>query len=398
MPELSELARETEPYVLKLREELHRIPELRFEEEQTLAVVRREVEARAASPGRSQDLKIREYQGGLVVDLTVNPAAERWLFRADIDGLPVPEQTGLPYASIHPGRMHACGHDAHTAMLLGAFSVLAGRGMSTRNLRFVWQRAEENPVTESGGAMLVREGVCENVSRVYGLHVDANRPSGRFLSRPGTHMANSDRLHVQVRCQGGHVARPHHGSDAADIAVDVCAALRGFGLRTLGPQEAISLVPAIIRAGTASNVRPDTAELWFAVRNFLDAARRQAFEAALTREIEEVVRRYADATVTVTPVRGHPSLVNAAMEVDRVRGLLQAVGLETGEDDIRFGGEDFAWYLRALPGCFWFLGAQGPGSADHHAPRFNPDPTVFWRGVQFWLVLATAPAGARADP
>ena len=389
---LSELARESEPYVLRLREELHRIPELRFEEEQTLAVVRREVEARAAASPRSSKIEIREYRGGLVVDVTVDEGAERWLLRADVDGLPVPEQTDLAYASINSGRMHACGHDAHTAMLLGAFSLLVGPATPSRNLRFVWQRAEENPVTESGGAMLVREGVCEGVSRVYGLHVDANRESGSFLSRSGAHMANSDRLQVQITCQGGHVARPHHGSNAADIAIDVCGALRGFGLRTLGPLEPISLVPAIVRAGTASNVRPDTAELWFAVRNFLAAEPRQAFEAALVREIEHVVRRYADARVSVTPVRGHPSLVNAAPEVERVRRLLQTAGLETAEDDIRFGGEDFAWYLRARPGCFWFLGAHTDDSADHHAPRFNPDPTTFWRGVHYWLVLATAPA------
>jgi len=396
--QLSELARETEPYVVKLREQLHRIPELRFEEERTLAVVRHEIEARTAASRRTpRDIEIREYKGGLVVDVTVDPAAERWLFRADVDGLPIPEQTGLPYTSIHPGRMHACGHDAHTAMLLGAFSLLVGPVTPTRNLRFVWQRAEENPLTESGGAMLVREGACEGVSRVYGLHVDANKKSGWFLSRSGAHMANSDRLQVQITCQGGHVARPHHGSNAADIAVDVCSALRGFGLRTLGPQEAISLVPAIVRAGTASNVRPDTAELWFAVRNFLDAERRQALETALTREIEQVVRRYADAAVTVTPVRGHPSLVNTATEVEWVRGLLHAAGLETREDEIRFGGEDFAWYLRARPGCFWFLGAQGDGSADHHAPRFNPDPGVFWRGVHYWLILAMAPGGPRDD-
>src|SRR5262249_45344107 len=157
--------------------------------------------------------------------------------------------------------------------------------------------------------------------------------------------ANSDRLQVQIKCQGGHVARPHHGSNAVDIAVDICAALRGFGLRTLGPLEPISLVPAIVRAGTASNVRPDTAELWFAVGNFLDAERRQTFEKALVREIETLVRRYADATVTVTPVRGHPSLINTADEVTQVRRWLEAAGEETMEDEIRFGGEDFAWYL-----------------------------------------------------
>ena len=392
---LSALARETESYVLKLREELHRIPELRFEEEQTLAVVRREVEARAAMRSRGTKIDLQKHRNGLVVDVTVDAAAERWLLRADVDGLPVPEQTDLPYASINAGRMHACGHDAHTAMLLGAFSLLVGSVTPTRNLRFVWQRAEENPVTESGGAMLVREGACEDVTRVYGLHVDANRKSGWFLSRSGAHMANSDRLQVRIKCEGGHVARPHHGSNAADIAVDVCAALRGFGLRILGPQETISLVPAIVRAGTASNVRPDTAELWFAVRNFLDAERRQAFESALVQEIEQVVRRYADATVAVTPVRGHPSLINSGSEVEQVGGLLRAEGLETVEDDMRFGGEDFAWYLQARPGCFWFLGAQGGGSADHHAPRFNPDPAVFWRGVHYWLILATASVDAR---
>ena len=109
------------------------------------------------------------------------------------------------------------------------------------------------------------------------------------------------------------------------------------------------------------------------------------------------MRRYADATVAVTPVRGHPSLINAATEVEQVRRLLEAAGQETVEDDIRFGGEDFAWYLHARPGCFWFLGAETEDSADHHAPRFNPDPAAFWRGVHYWLILATAPAGGRGE-
>jgi metal-dependent amidase/aminoacylase/carboxypeptidase family protein len=152
-PSLAQVARQLEPYALRLREELHRIPELRFEEEKTLAVVRRELEARvAAAPSSAGRVEVRELGGGLVVDVTVDPAQERWLFRADVDGIPVPEETGLPYASVHPGRMHACGHDAHTAMLLGAFAALVGDVRPVRNFRFVWQRAEENPVTESGGS------------------------------------------------------------------------------------------------------------------------------------------------------------------------------------------------------------------------------------------------------
>jgi amidohydrolase len=190
------------------------------------------------------------------------------------------------------------------------------------------------------------------------------------------------------------VARPHHGSNAADIAIDVGGALRGFPLRTLGPREPISLVPAVVRAGTASNVRPDTAELWFAARNFLEPDARRRFHARVAGEIEQVVARYPDAAVTVTPIEGHPSLVNAPAEVERVRRLLRTSGEQTDEGEMRFGGEDFAWYLRARPGCFWFLGAHRPSSADHHAPRFDPDPAVFWRGIHYWLILATAPQDA----
>jgi amidohydrolase len=388
---LEAAARDQETYVRAIREALHRIPELRFEEQETLALIRRELDRLAgAAPGR---LQIRELEGGLVADLdvepAVDPARERLLFRADVDGLPVPEGTGLPYASIHPGKMHACGHDAHAAMLLGALRALMREVQPAHHLRFVWQRAEENPITESGGAMLVREGVCDGVDRVYGLHVDANAPAGRFGCRPGPYMANSDRVRIEITCQGGHVARPHHGSNAADIAVDVCVTLRGFPLRVLGPLDPVSFVPAVVRAGSASNVRPDTAELWFAARNFLDAERRAWFHARLREEIEGVVRRYADAHVTVTSIEGHPSLVNTPGEVERVQARLRAHDQEVAEEDLRFGGEDFAWYLRARPGCFWFLGVHQAGSADHHAPRFNPDPAVFWRGVHYWLLLAT---------
>jgi metal-dependent amidase/aminoacylase/carboxypeptidase family protein len=152
----------------------------------------------------------------------------------------------------------------------------------------------------------------------------------------------------------------------------------------------VSLVPAVLRAGTASNVRPHAAELWFSARNFLEPGARAAFHARLRQEVEAVGARYPDARLTVTAVEGHPSLVNTPAVVAGVAALLRGAGVVVAEDELRFGGEDFAWYLRARPGAFWFLGAHQPGTADHHAPRFNPDPRVFWRGVHFWLVLATA--------
>ena len=377
--------------VATFRHDLHQIPEVRWEEEGTLnyilAMVKKSL--MLIDPNVNRAIIFTMLKGGLVVDITIDPGKPLRLFRADVDALPIVEQTGHPFASTN-GKMHACGHDMHSAMLLGAFlAICNGNIVPSTNLRFVWQRAEENPLTESGGACLVRERVCEGVESVHGLHVDPNYPMGTFLSRPGPMLANSDRLQVKITCSGGHVAMPHSGSNAIDIGVRICQALEGFALRTLGPNEPISLVPAQFNAGTASNVRPGSAELWFAVRTFLNPERRAQFHAQLKAQVEGIVNLYPNARCEVTPINGHPALSNNAASYEQVAAVLRKGCEVTQVAEPILGGEDFAHYLNKVPGSFWMLGAHQEGSGDFHTATFNPSEDALVHGVHYWLLLAT---------
>ncbi len=388
-------ARGVMPKVVEIRRHLHQNPETRWKEDGTLEYIRQRVPA--VFTGEPQGLLERS-SGGIVLDLTYDPNWDRILFRADVDALPIQEETDLPFASQNPGVMHACGHDMHTAMLLGAMkAIAAGAVQPTHNLRFVFQRAEENPGTdprpESGGWVLVDEGVLDGISAVYGLHIGADKPAGVFMSRGGPMMANSDRLKVEITCSGGHVMSPHKGTNAIDVGVRICQELEGFALRTLGPNEPISLVPAIFQSGTASNIRPGKAELWFAVRNMLDEEYREHFRVLLEQHIMSLSICHSGADIKVTYVHGHPALINDCKSFEGVQKVLQNAGFETQVQEQNFGGEDFAYYLRRCPGSFWFLGAENPDMpGGHHTATFNPREEEMEKGVAFWLALATSPS------
>ncbi|MCP4542664.1 MAG: amidohydrolase, partial [Chloroflexi bacterium] len=203
------------------------------------------------------------------------------------------------------------------------------------------------------------------------------------------------RLKIVIQCTGGHVATPHQGSHAIDIATDIQIALRGFDTRALGPSEPVSLVPAIFKSGSAGNVRPSEAELWFSLRNVLGPEKRQEFRTAITKYVEAAVSKYEHldpkAQVEVTPIDGHPALANSFQSYEKVQNILEKTDQKTAQIELLMGGEDFAYYLElqgGVPGSAWMLGVWQPGTGGHHAPTFNPDESVFWKGVLFWLLLA----------
>lgn len=390
MNQLVEVAQGMQEFAVKIRRELHEHPELRWQEEWTLD----EIERQLVDMG----YLTRRMDGGLEVDITFKPEHEfdRILFRADVDALPIQEATGLPFASKVPGVMHACGHDMHAAMLLAAVKALTENVglVPAHNLRIVFQRAEENPGSdprpESGAKVLVDGGVLNGVSRAYGLHVWSPERPGVFLSLPDTMFANSDRIFMTVTCMGGHVMRPEVGSNAIDIMTDINMALRGFAVRTLGGLERVVLVPAINVSGNSGNIRPNKAEIAYAVRDFLSTEGRSAFFEQIEQRIQRVVACYPDAKVEFRRVYGHPAFSNTPAEFSRIRELLQGAGQEAKVTRPNFGGEDFAYNLQGdFPGCFWKMGVGGPGAAEHHTDMFNPDESVMWQGVLYWLLLAT---------
>jgi len=388
---LMQIAETVEDYVNSVYKVLHQRPELRWQEKGTLDFISRSVSSFKADIAK---VTTRSLEGGLVVDVEFYQTFNWILFRADVDALPITEETGLPYASKTPGVMHACGHDMHVAMLLGAVKVLlSGDVKPKHNIRFVFQRAEENPGAQpnpmSGGNCLVQEGVCKGISNAHALHIMADGKPGKFYGYEEYSHCNSDRFMVTIRCSGGHVMEPHIGSNAIDIAMDVAMALRNFKSTHINPNEPLLLVPSVINSGTSSNIRPADANLWYSVRNYLSEERREEVAEQLRKEIGHVVERYGDASFEFSYIEGHPAVKNDPADVARVRCLLQSNELETEIGKPGFGGEDFGYYLREKTGSFWRLGSHQEGTGTHHTPKFMPDPSVLTAGVLFWLILAT---------
>ncbi|MGE0198100.1 MAG: M20 family metallopeptidase [Simkaniaceae bacterium] len=388
--EMLNLAQESQYYVAKMRHALHEIPELGWQEEKTIALIQNEIRKMA----KTSFVKMTSYEkkGGLYVDLDFHPDRSRILFRADIDALPIEEQTELPFTSKHPGQMHACGHDCHAAMLLGALKVLtSGAFIPYYNLRLVWQRAEEVGTLPSGGSKLVEEGVLEGVSYCYALHISSTEEYGTFISRPHYLMCQAGQLHIEITCSGGHVMRPELGSNAIDIMTEIHMVLRGYELRKLGPNEIISFVPSISKAGKACNIRPDHGEMSYAVRNFLPEERLDDFIASIRNRIELIIQSYPDAKLAhFVYYPGYPPLINDPHNTQFVKQILDT-HFVTRKIPYMFSGEDFSYYLQNRVGSYWLLGAKKAVQTGHHTAHFNPDEGVLWQGVAFWLLLSRIP-------
>jgi amidohydrolase len=378
-----------EAYTIGVRRILHSMPELGWEEEKTLSYIITQIQAIAATSDLRISLEIKE--GGIWVDVDVDPHKPRLLFRADVDALPIEEETGLPFASKHPGVMHACGHDCHSAMLLGALKAIGESLIIPElNLRFVWQRSEEYTSYRSGGKTLVKEGVCEDVDAAFALHISSIETAGLFSSKPGIFMANSAQIQFGIVCSGGHVMRPEIGSNAIYIMNDIQNALRGFEGLFFPPNEPIAFVPSIARAGGAANIRPAHADMCFAIRNFLTTDKRAKFVQAVKEKILTIAKSYPTGDLSYfTFHEGYPPLSNDDNEYRRVDDLLTDQGFKTKQSGLVFAGEDFSYYLKEVPGSFWVLGARQEPAWDHHTSRFNPDERYLWQGVAFWLALAT---------
>jgi amidohydrolase len=374
--------------VIALRRTLHQWPELGFQEERTSALV--------AEHLQTAGLEVRTgiARTGVLASLHGSGEGKTVLLRADIDGLPINETSGAPYASQNPGVMHACGHDGHTAILLTVAKVLAQRRHRfAGTVKFAFQPAEELP--PGGAKRLIEEGVLENpqVDAVFGLHLWNGLAVGKVGVDAGSIMASVDRFDVVIRGVGSHGAYPHAGVDPIVVGSHVVTALQTVASRETPPLAPVVVTVGKFHSGTAFNVIPSQADLSGTVRT-VDAQLRQEMPIRLERIVRGVTAALR-AEYDFKYEFGYPVTVNDAPKAQFVRQV--AAGI-VGEANVvaagmTMGAEDMSYFLEAVPGCYIRLGSGNPDKGlvhPHHSALFNFDEAALPIGVELLTQITMA--------
>lgn len=354
---------ETDP-AIALRRAIHRYPEIGHRELATTAAVAEHVATRSGL-----EPEIRASGVGLSVE--VGSGSPVVAFRADLDALPISEESGLDYASEVPGVMHACGHDVHAAIAAGLVAVMA-KMKPEGTIRFVFQPAEES--VPGGAVELLDEGVMEGVSSAIAFHVDPSIPAGTIGLREGAITGASDRIRIELIGPGGHTSRPHQTVDLVQAAARVAVELPQLVQRVTDPRDPVALVFGRISGGLAENVVPTSVELAGTVRMF-DLELWRGMPPLVERLVNQIVEPFG-ATAKVEYQRGAPPVVNDAGVVSAVRRASLAVLGDEGLLSTRqsLGAEDFAWYLEHVPGALVRLGAEPADRVvDLHSANFAVD-------------------------
>ena len=352
--------------LVSLRHDLHRRPELSLEERETQARLRRELE-------RLEPAALEAVAGtGLVARIAGRDrSAPAVAVRGDVDALPIQEETGAPFASEVPGKMHACGHDVHASWAVGAAALLAAEP-AAGDVLVVLQPAEE---IAQGAAAVLASGALDGAAAIFGGHVDLRFEIGQAVAQAGPLAASADSFRVTFSGSGGHGARPHEARDPVVGGAALVSALQTVVSRRLPPGTPAVVTVGSFHAGTAPNVIPDRAELAGTLR-----AQDPEVRATLLAAVESMARAVGDLhglSVTVDFGHGAPPLVNPERGAAWAR---RAAGEVLGEEGLRplglvnMAGEDFAAYLERMPGCFLRIGARRPGErpVGAHSPRFLP--------------------------
>jgi hippurate hydrolase len=353
--------RELAPEMSALRQDIHRHPELAYEEKRTAALV--------AERLRAWGIAVHEGIGGtgVVGVLEAGKSSRRIGLRADMDALPILEASGLPYESVHRGCAHSCGHDGHTAMLLSAARYLAESRRFDGRIHLIFQPAEEG---KAGARAMIDAGLFERFpcEEVYALHNWPSLPEGTVATRPGPIMAAADRVEIRVRARGGHAAQPHLSADAILCAAQIVTAAHTLVARRIDPNATAVLSLTRISGGVSHNVMPAEVTIIGTVRSF-DPAVQDRLEAAL-RELVEGTARAGGCTATLDYQRYYPATVNdaecARHALDAARELLGDAILAPAP---AFTSEDFAFMLQRVPGAYVWL---GQGSTERPAALHTP--------------------------
>ncbi|MEI2283702.1 amidohydrolase [Paenibacillus polysaccharolyticus] len=374
--EQSEQKQEFAAHLIAIRRHLHRNPELSGEEKETTAAIRSWLEEEGVR--LADEYKLRT---GLVAEVGQGSGPVVAL-RADIDALPIQEETKLEFASQIAGRMHACGHDAHTAILIGAARLLKQRESSLPGkVRLIFQPSEEKA---TGARQVIQSGALADVQAIFGLHNKPDLRVGTVGIREGALMAAADGFVVKVQGVGTHAAVPEAGIDPIVVAAHIVTALQAIVSRNVGAQESAVLSVTKINSGTAWNVIPEEAILDGTVRTFDEKVR-----ARIRERFNQVVAGVSAAygtTATVRWIQGPPAVVNDASLALDAEQVVSELGLNRVRPLPSPAGEDFSFYQKEVPGLFLFLGTSGPH--EWHHPGFDVDEQALSIGAHLLAELA----------
>lgn len=378
-----ETIRKNHDRLVALRRDIHAHPEVAFEEKRTSDVV--------AEFLRTAGIEVhRGLAGtGLVGVLKVGSGARAIGLRADMDALPIQEMNEFAHRSRHSGRMHACGHDGHTAMLLAAAEYLAATRHFNGTVYFIFQPAEEG---EGGARVMMEEGLFDRfpMESVFGMHNWPGLPAGQFAIMPGPVMASTDQFEITIRGRGAHAAMPHQGADPVVAGSALVQALQTIPSRSVDPLDAVVVSVTRFHAGDAYNVIPERAVLGGTVRAFSPEVQ-DHIQGLMSRTAQGIGAAFG-VEIDLEYRRGYPPTINSAAEAEICRLV---AGKLVGADQVRtdqrpsMGAEDFSFMLQAKPGCYVWLGnGLGEGGCMLHNPRYDFNDAVLPIGAAYWAALA----------
>jgi amidohydrolase len=380
---INELLPALTPKIAAFRRDIHAHPELAFDEKRTSEKVA------AYLDGIGLEVHRGIARTGVVARLALGSSQRAIGLRADMDALPLTELNSFPHHSTHAGKMHACGHDGHTAMLLGAAEVLSRLRSFDGTVYFIFQPAEEH---EGGGRVMVEEGLFERfpMDMVFGLHNWPGMPAGSFGITEGPVMAGTDRFEIEITGRGGHAAMPHQAVDVVLAGSALVQAAQSLVSRNTDPLDSAVVSVTRFQAGHADNVLPETAVLGGTVRS-LNGELQDKLEDGLRRICSGIEATYR-VSIDLRYERGYPPTINAADPTFIAREVARHV---VGDGQVMtqlppsMGAEDFAYLARVVPACYAWLGnGPGEGGCMLHSPHYDFNDEIIATGIRYWVRLA----------
>ncbi len=385
-----------EPEIIRIRREIHQKPELAYHEEFTSKLVAEKLEALG--------IKVKRGVGGTgVLGILKGPRQGKVVaLRADMDALPMDEMADVEFKSKIRGVMHACGHDTHVAMLLGAAKLLANHKDDLNGtVKFLFQPAEEHG-GRGGAKPMIEDGVMKDpeVDYVFGLHIDGDHNSGVLGFRAGPFAASPDRFEVRIIGKGGHGSSPHQTIDPVYVAAQVIISLQGVSGRMIDPMQPFVISVGAIHSGTKENIIPDEALLQGTIRT-LDEATRKRGKAKVEEVVKGVCKAFGAKAIVEFEKDAYPVTVNDEKVTEQAMKIARKIrgGTKVKVIEPMLGGEDFSRFLQEAPGTFYFLGTRNPAKGciyPNHSSRFKVDEDVLKYGAASLALLAaefTDPTG-----